>query len=141
MKRKNQPPEYEYVISILKSTFDKFFERYCTTLQREVPTRIFMEDNERNKILMREFRNYLEQRAQAEGWNYNPENFDVTYYPPQPFPTSEFFMANPLSNNPIVFKSFMKDVFIRLDETETKELRDGLLRLVLEQDVPDQKSK
>jgi len=69
--------EEEYVFQKLKSRFDNFFDRYCTTLQRGVSTRIFMEDNKTNRVMMREFRNYLEQRAQVEGWNYKPENIKV----------------------------------------------------------------
>ncbi|MBS3080784.1 hypothetical protein J4221_04900 [Candidatus Pacearchaeota archaeon] len=130
--------EEEYVFRKLKSMFDNFFDRYCTTLQRGVSTRIFMEDTKTNRVMMGEFRNYLEQRAQVEGWNYKPENFKVTYYPKPIFPPPESFMANPLSdkpNEPVTFQRMdSSDVFIRLSQDNSRKLRNGLLHLVTDQE-------
>lgn len=90
-----------------------------------------MEDNETNKFLMEEFRkNYLPQRAQFEGWNYNPSNFDVTYFPKPNFPVSETFIANPLKDDSVGFSNVGNDIFIRVPQSRLKKIIGGLTNFI-----------
>ncbi len=63
----------------LKEQFNMMFYRYCTQLRVGIPTKIFVGDTQDNRLLMQEFENYLEQRAEFEGWGYKPGNFQVIY--------------------------------------------------------------
>src|SRR3989344_6744254 len=119
-------PEEEYVRKSLKRKFDKFFELYCTPLTRGVEVRLFMQDNNPNKILIGEFGEYIKQRADYEGWRYESKKFQVTYVPADKLPSRrKTFIANPLEKN-IAFEEIRSSLYIRVDKEDADDLRNRL---------------
>ena len=120
----------------LKKRFGKFYDLCCTPLKRETKTKIILADTENNKLLMNEFRNsYLPQRADFEGWKYNPENFIVEYVDEGLLPQRMTVLANPHKEN-VGFEEFQPEsgIFIRLREKEADKIVDNLRDILLTSD-------
>ncbi len=124
-------PEEEYVRRTMKERFDRFFDLYCTPLVNNTEVRLFMNDNESNRVLMEEFRRYAEQRASYEGWGYQSDKFQVTYIPAKEMPTRRrTFMANSLHEN-VAFEEIKPNLYLRAEKRDADDLRDRLLLFVL----------
>jgi len=64
---------------LLEAKFDRMFNVYFAQLRDGIPTQYAVVNTEKNKLMAREFRRYLQQRARAEGWDYNADNFKVHF--------------------------------------------------------------
>lgn len=114
---------------LLKRAFDKLFDNYCSGLKKGIEVKLFVSDNENNRVLLEEFKkNYLRQRADHEGWTYVPGNFEV-FYSNQISPlNNEVRLYNPHQENVGLEKlnGHKEVLFRKLEQGRADEIRDVL---------------
>jgi len=111
----------------LRNTFDRTFESYCTQLRTGVPTKMVVQDNEDNRLLMDEFGRYLEQRADFEGWDYPPGLFQVVYVDGGDLTEDVITLYNPRREN-TGFRSVKNGSLVkRMSQEEADRVRDRSL--------------
>ena len=112
----------------LRELFDGIFDRYCYRLQTGISTTAFVQDTESNRAIYGEFENYLQQRAAHEGWEYEPESFQVIYSDQISDLNNEVRLCNPRGEN-IVFEQINEEgdeSFKRASPKRAREVRDLL---------------
>lgn len=112
----------------LKEQFNMIFYRYCTQLRMGVPTKMFVADTSDNRLLLKEYGRYLEQRAEFEGWEYKSENFQVIYSNEIPV-EGRVVLYNPEDEN-LGFREVDSKTGLlqRLTQKEADKLRDIMQR-------------
>lgn len=111
----------------LKAAFDKTFDRYCTQLRIGIPTRMFVADTLDNHLLVEEFKRYLNQRAEVEGWAYDTNKFQVVYTNAADLPSRRTIHLNPRDKN-VAFQEVdpERGIFTRVGQEEA----DGIVARV-----------
>lgn len=123
-----QTQEQRDAFEWLKEKFNIIFYRYCTQLRMGVPTKMFVADTPDNKLLLKEYGRYLEQRAEFEGWEYKSENFQVIYSNEIPV-EGRVVLYNPEDEN-LGFREVDSKTGLlqRLTQKEADKLRDIMQR-------------
>lgn len=118
----------EKAFSLLREEFDRIFSQYCPLLRIGVPIKIFVEDNPENRLLMDEFRNYIEQRAKFEGWNYDSKALQIIYDDAGRLPKDRVALYNPRKENR-GFRVLDNGFVHKISQKDADRIRDGLLSI------------
>ena len=110
----------------LKQCFDKIFEDYCQSIKGGTAITMFAPDNEISRLVLKEFGNYLEQRANFENWEYKPENFQVVYSNQISDLNNEVRLYNPNEKNVGYEMLPGSEVLLRLPQERADRIRDTL---------------
>ena len=126
-------PEHIESFEWLGKKFDRMFNMYFSQLRLDIPTKLAIADTQKNRIIIAEFQRYLKQRAEAEGWEYNAENFQINYVQDiTKLPNKRTMLYNPQNENTGFEEIDLDSNLLRkLNHQDANTIRDNLKDIFL----------